>query len=149
VKVIVDANIVFSGILNSNSKIADILINSNERLIFIAPNFLRTEINKYHSKISKISGMTIEEVQESEFQICKKINFISEEQIAQSAWEFAEKLVSDVDPKDTPYIAFSKHFDCSIWSGDKKLVLGLAKKGFLKFISIDDLLNWRDSIGPL
>jgi hypothetical protein len=91
VKVIVDANIVFSGILNSNSKIADILINSGEQLIFIAPNFLRIEINKYHSKISKLTGMTAEEVQESEFQICKKIKFISEEQIAPAAWEFAEK----------------------------------------------------------
>lgn len=146
-KVIVDANIVFSGILNSNSKIADILINSGEQLIFIAPNFLRIEINKYHSKISKLTGMTTEEVQESEFQICKKIKFISEEQIAPAAWEFAEKIVADIDPKDTPYIAYSKHFECKVWSGDKKLVLGLAKKGYTQFISTDDLLNWKESLG--
>jgi predicted nucleic acid-binding protein len=144
VKVIVDANIVFSGILNSNSKIGDLLINSNKSLVFIAPNFLRTEIDKYHTKISKLSGMTIEDVREAEFQICQEIKFISEEQIKQSAWLMAEKLVSDVDPKDAPYIAYSKHFNCKIWSGDKKLVVGLAKKGFTKFISTEDLYKWRE-----
>lgn len=74
-KVIVDANIVFSGILNSNSNIADVLINSNEQLLFIAPDFLRTEINKYYPKISKLTGMTLKEVKDSEYQIFKKINF--------------------------------------------------------------------------
>lgn len=143
--VIVDANIVFSGILNSNGKIGDLLINSANSFVFIAPEFLRTEIYKYHSKISKLSGMTLEEVREAEFQICKDIKFISEEQIKQSAWLLAEKLVSDVDPKDAPYIAYSKHFNCKIWSGDKKLVSGLAKKGFTEFISIEDLYKWKDA----
>lgn len=142
-KVIVDANIVFSGILNSNSNIADVLINSNEQLLFIAPDFLRTEINKYHPKISKLTGMTLKEVKDSEYQIFKKINFFSEEQIAPLAWEFAIKLVEDIDPKDTPYIAFSKHFDCKIWSGDKKLILGLEKKEFNQFIKTNELINWR------
>jgi predicted nucleic acid-binding protein len=40
VKIIVDANIVFSGILNSNGKIGDLLINSKGRFNFIAPEFL-------------------------------------------------------------------------------------------------------------
>jgi predicted nucleic acid-binding protein len=41
VKIIVDANIIFSGILNSNGKIGDLLINSKDVLQFIAPEFLR------------------------------------------------------------------------------------------------------------
>ena len=43
-RVIVDANIVFSGILNSKGKIGDLLINSRKHLEFIAPDFLREEI---------------------------------------------------------------------------------------------------------
>ena len=43
-KIIVDANIVFSGILNTNGKIGDLLINSKKQFEFIAPDFLRTEI---------------------------------------------------------------------------------------------------------
>jgi predicted nucleic acid-binding protein len=80
---------------------------------------LRTEIYKYYQKLGKISGMTVEQVREAEFQICKDINFISEEQIKHSTWLIAEKLVADIDPKDAPYIAFAKHFRCKIWSGDK------------------------------
>jgi predicted nucleic acid-binding protein len=143
VKIIVDANIVFSGILNSSGKIGDLLINSRKYLDFIAPDFLRSEIFKHHSRLCKISGMTLEQVREAEFQIYKDITFISEEQIKQSAWLSAEKLVADIDPKDTHYVAYSKHFRCKIWSGDKELITGLAKKGFKNFISTDELYKWQ------
>ena len=109
-KIIVDANIIFSAILNFNGKIDDLLINSKKYLDFIAPDFLRTEIFKHHSRLCKISGMTLEQIREAEFQICKDITFISEEQIKLSLWLAAAKLVEDIDPKDTHYVAYSKHF---------------------------------------
>lgn len=76
-KIIIDANIVFSGILNTNSKIGDLLINSKKRFGFIAPEFLRAEIRKLYPKIIKVSGFTLEQIQEAEFQIYKDITFIS------------------------------------------------------------------------
>ncbi|MEI6048283.1 MAG: hypothetical protein WCS03_05250 [Bacteroidota bacterium] len=54
----------------------------------------------------KISKLTLEQVLESEYQICKSISFISDEQISLSNWDFAENLVYDVDKKDVSYIAF-------------------------------------------
>jgi len=63
VKILVDANIVFSGILNSDGKIGDLLI--------------------------------------------------------------------------------SKQFRCKLWSGDKKLTNGLAKKGYTNIINTDDLYKLR------
>lgn len=143
-KVVVDANIIFSGILNSNGKIGDLLINSQKYILFIAPDFLRSEIFKHYSRLCKISGMTTEQVREAEYQIYKEITFISEEQIKLSAWLAAEKLVADVDPKDIQYVAFSKHFRCKIWSGDKTLMNGLAKKGFTNFMTTEELYNWRN-----
>lgn len=74
-RVIVDANIVFSAILNSNGKIGDLLINSRRSLNFIAPDFLRTEIRKHHPRLVKISKMTLEQVRESEFKVCNGITF--------------------------------------------------------------------------
>ena len=142
-KVIVDANIVFSGILNSNGKIGDLLINSRKSFDFIAPDFLRTEIYRHYLRLCKISGLTSEQVREAEFQICKDIIFISEEQIKQSTWLTAEKLVADIDPKDTHYVAYSKQFHCKIWSGDKELIKGLTKKGFTNFITTDELYKLR------
>jgi len=141
VRVIVDANVVFSAIVNSNGKIGDLLINSGKYFNFIAPDFLRSEIYKHYARLTKISGMTIEQVREAEYQVCRDIKFISEEQIKQSAWIAAEKLVADVDPNDVQYVAFSKHFRCKIWSGDKALIKGLAKKGFTDFVTTDVLFE--------
>lgn len=141
---IIDANIVFSGILNSNGKIGDLLINSKAYFDFIAPDFLRSEIRNHYPRLIKISGLTIEEVQEAEFQLYKDIIFISEEQIKISHWIAADALVADIDPKDTHYIAYSKQFRCKIWSGDKALIKGLAKQGSTNFITTDELYKLRE-----
>jgi predicted nucleic acid-binding protein len=69
VRFIVDANMVFSGILNTNGKIGDLLINSKQYFTFIAPDFLRGEIRNHYQKLIKISGLTIEQVQEAEFHL--------------------------------------------------------------------------------
>jgi predicted nucleic acid-binding protein len=143
VKIIVDANIVFSAILNTNGKIGDLLINSEKHFDFIAPDFLRIEIKKHYPRLTKISGLTLKNIQEAEFQIYKDITFISEEQIKISTWFAAEKLVANVDPKDIHYVAYSKHFKCKIWSGDKMLIKGLAKKDFTNFITTDELFKLR------
>jgi predicted nucleic acid-binding protein len=94
----VDANIVFSALLNTNGKIGDLLINSNKYFTFIAPDFLRIGIKNHYSKIVKVSGLSLKQVQEAEFQIYKDVRFISEEQIQSSTWIEAEKLVFNVDP---------------------------------------------------
>ncbi len=143
-KLIVDANIVFSGILNTIGKIADLLINSNKYFTFIASDFLRIEIKKHYPKIIKVSGLTVAQVQEAEFQIYKDIMFISEEQINTVTWISTEKLVFDVDPKDITYVALSKHFKYKIWSGDKALIKGLEKKSFNRFITTDEVFKLRE-----
>ncbi len=143
---IVDANMVFSGLLNTNGKIGDLLINSKPHLTFIAPNFLRTEIRNHYPKLLKISGLTLDEIWEAEFHIYKDVAFISEEQIKSSNWIAADKLTLDVDPKDTHYIAYAKEFRCKVWSGDKKLIKGLAVKGFTNFINTEELYQLREKM---
>lgn len=87
--------------------------------------------------------MTLEQVRQAEYLICKEIHFISSEQIKRSHWLAADKLVADIDPNDTHYVAYAKHFRCKIWSGDKELIKGLSKKGFTNFISTDELFKMR------
>ncbi|MBS1680921.1 MAG: hypothetical protein JST48_04345 [Bacteroidetes bacterium] len=145
-KIIVDANIVFSGILHTKSNIADLLINSHELIEFVAPDFLRLEIRSHHLKLSALSKLSIEQVMDAEFHVCKDIKFISEEQISIETWISAYELVQDIDEKDTGYIAYSKQFNSKIWSGDKKLISGLKKKGFENFISTDQLFEVREKL---
>ena len=144
-KIIVDANIVFSGILNSNGKIGDLLINSSNFFSFIAPDFLRTEIYNHHEKLVKISNLTLEKILESEYQICKSIRFMSEEQIDERSWQFAAELTYDIDPKDIIYIAYAQQFESKVWTGDKKLISGLRKKGYSQIFTTDDLFIIRNN----
>jgi predicted nucleic acid-binding protein len=116
---------------------------NNYEEIDLQPDFLRSEIKNHHQKLSKISGLSIAEIEESEYQIYKHISFISEEQIKTEHWLAAHKLVNDIDPKDTHYVAYSKQFKCKIWSGDKALIKGLSAKGFTNFITADALYNLR------
>ncbi len=144
-KIIVDANIVFSGILNSNGKIGDLLINSKNHFNFIAPEFLRYEIKDKYSKLRSIAGISIEQIMEAEYQVCKDVTFISEEQIGQKFWKEAYDLVNDIDTKDIQYVAYARQFKCKIWSGDKKLFKGLKAKGFVNIITTNDLFELRNN----
>lgn len=140
---------VFSGILNTNGKIADLLINSSELIDFIAPDFLRVEIRKHHKRLAEISKLPIEQIIETEFLVCKDIKFISEEQVSIVNWKEAYELVKDIDVNDVQYVAFSKHFNRKIWSGDKKLTRGLEKKGFKNSITTDSLYRSREKLKRL
>lgn len=142
-KILIDANIVFSGILNSDGKIGDLLINSTKHFSFIAPEFLRYEIKNKYQRLQAISGMSIGQIIEAEYQICKNILFISEEQITDKNWIEAQALVADIDENDLHYVAYSKQFRCKLWSGDKKLAKGLMRKGFTNLVSTDDLYDLR------
>lgn len=143
-KIIVDANILFSGILNSYGKIGDLLINSKRRFSFIAPEFLRYEIKEKQTRLQLISGLDLAEILEAEYQLSKSITFISEEQIDQKCWDEAYKLVHDIDIKDIQYVAYARQFRCRIWSGDKKLIKGLTAKGFSHIITTDELFDLRN-----
>ena len=145
-KIVVNANIVFSGILNTNSTIADLLINSQSIFTFISPDFLQTEIRKHYHRIRVISGLTLEQIKETELQLCKYIIFVSPEQISQEVWIASEKLVRDIDPKDTPYIAVARHFRCTLWSGDKQLMKGLIQKNFKDILSTADIFKLRNTL---
>jgi predicted nucleic acid-binding protein len=144
-KIVVDANIIFSGILNTDGKIGDLLINSGKLFSFIAPDFLRTEIYAHHDKLVKISKLTLEQVLESEYQIYKSITFISEEQISPENWLFANNLVADIDSKDVIYIAYAKQFKCKLWTGDKKLSNGLSNKKYHNTLNTNDLFAMKSN----
>jgi predicted nucleic acid-binding protein len=143
-RVIVDANIIFSAILNTDGKIGDLLLNSHAIFEFIAPRFLKDEIRKYHNKILLISGYSNAELMEIEDKVYKPISFISEVHIPHSIRVSSELLVKDIDPKDVAYIAFAKYFRCRLWSGDKALQKGLIKKGFKNIINTEELFNIRE-----
>lgn len=96
-RIIVDANIIFSAILNTDGKIGDILLNSHNVFEFIAPRFLKEEIRKHHKKIIDITGYSNSELLEIEDKVYKPISFLSEVHVPLSIRKSANHLVKDID----------------------------------------------------
>ncbi len=145
-KVVVDTNTVFSAILNTDSKIGHLLLNSEEYFDFVTPNLLRLEIEKYRQKLLAISKLTTEQLEESIFQIFNCITFISEEQIPFEIWQKVLPIVRDVDMDDIAFIALSEFLDVRLWTGDKVLIEGTEAKGFTRCISTKEMLEWRQEL---
>jgi len=146
VKIVVDTNIVFSAILNSNGKIGDLLLNSGKYIDFYSSEYLRYEIENHDEKLSKISRQPIDKIAKTEYFVIKNIKFISEEQIAENIWHSSHSLVKDVDLDDIAFVALAKHLKCKLWTGDGILIRGLNKKGFKNTITTDELLNYRTEL---
>ena len=142
-RIVVDTNIVFSAILNSNGKIGDLLLNSKNLINFYSVDYLRLEIRNHYDKLSKISKQSTEKIFDTEYYVTKEIEFISEEQISENNWKLAYNLVQGVDLDDIAFVALCKHLRCKLWTGDKILIKGLLKNGFTNVITTDELLNYR------
>lgn len=145
-KIVVDTNIVFSAILNTESNIGDILMNSDEVFIFYSAQYLRQEIENHKDKLIEISKLSEQEIEESKYQIFSRIHFLAEGQIPFEIWRRSAEYVRDVDMDDIAFVAMSEYLDVRLWSGDKKLIEGLISKGFNRCISTKELLELRREI---
>ena len=122
--VVVDTNIVFSGILNPEGTISDLLLNSSNNFNFFAPTAIIQELEKHHKKLLRISRYSENDLNFLKRILLKKIEIIDLESIAPSTWEKAIELVKDVDEFDAPFIALSLELDSPLWTGDKNLTKG-------------------------
>ena len=77
-KIVVDTNIVFSAIPNTESKIGDLLMNSEAIFEFRSAMYLKEEIEKHEGKLMTISELTKDEIEQSTEQVFSYIKFISE-----------------------------------------------------------------------
>ncbi len=56
--IVVDTNIIFSGILSPNGTICDLLLNSPNAFDFYAPTSILDELERHHEKLLKLSGLS-------------------------------------------------------------------------------------------
>ena len=137
-KIVVDTNIVFSTILNSQSWIGQILLYFDKNVKFYSPRYLQTEIQKHKQKIRKYTSLSDSEIDEIIDTLYTKINFISEEFIPKEVLIVADELTRDVDYDDVMFVALAIHLRCKLWTGDKILMNTLTQKGFKRFITTNE-----------
>ncbi|GAB4488645.1 MAG: hypothetical protein OHK0019_05190 [Saprospiraceae bacterium] len=126
--VIVDSNIVFSAMLNTQSRIGDILLNSPDIFEFYTCEYLREEIENHKVKIMARAGYDEQEYDEVKFLTYKNLQFFTDSLIPFEIWKKAADYVRDIDMNDIAYVALSSYLDVKLWTGDKLLRDGLAKK---------------------
>lgn len=102
-RIVVDTNIVFSALMNSNNTMGEILLNLQDELQFFAPELLRIEIQRYKDKLKKASKLSEVQLNESAIRIMDRLTFISEDLISEPSWTKAFELTRDVDEDDTPF----------------------------------------------
>ncbi|MDX1939208.1 MAG: PIN domain-containing protein [Saprospiraceae bacterium] len=140
-KIIVDSNIVYSGILNTQSAIGDILLNTGDLIEFYTCEYLRAEIDNHQNEILKATGYDGTELHEVQFKIYSKLTFFTEALLPFECWQEAANFVRDVDIDDIAFVALSLFLDAKLWTGDKKLREGLLKKGFQNLISASEIIS--------
>jgi predicted nucleic acid-binding protein len=130
-KLVVDANILFSSLLPVASKIRELLLS--KEYDFYAPSFLVVEIFRHKDKIFKNSKLTDEEIYELLNKIIERIHLTQNEFVTIENRVKAYDLCKDVDPKDAVYVALCLELEAGLWTGDKKLIRHLSQQGFENF----------------
>jgi predicted nucleic acid-binding protein len=129
--IIVDTNIVFSALVNKNSKIATFLLEPNHALVM--PKFGFVELSKHKEKICAVSKHAQDEIIEILYELIRHIDFFDENSLSVNSLTDAWALVKDIDPKDMLFVALTIEVDGLLWTGDTKLRSGLEAKGFDAF----------------
>jgi len=138
-KIIVDTNIVFSALLNSNSRIGRLLLNSRNYFEFYSCKYLQIEIQHHFNKIRSYSHLKEEELIELINLIESKIFFIDEKLLPETVILRAKELVEDIDFDDFAFVAIANYLKAFLWTGDKVLVDGLRGKGYKNVITTSEL----------
>jgi predicted nucleic acid-binding protein len=56
----------------------------------------------------------------------------------------ASNLVRDIDMDDIAFVTLAEFLGIKLWTGDRALMKGLARKGYSNFITTDELAKLRD-----
>lgn len=145
-KIIVDTNIIFSCLLNTQGSIGDLVFNSDDIFDFYSNQYMRFEISKHWDRLKKISKLTNIELETSYDKMLTKLTFINEQLIPENDWKIAEALVADIDLDDTDFVALTRYLKGSLWTGDKPLYEGLKAKRFRAVYNTQDIVKLRNRL---
>lgn len=145
-KIVVDTNVVFSAILNTDSQLGDLLLNSTGTFDFYTCHLLREELDNHKARIIAMAGYSESDYAEIAYQVVRPLQFISEELIGFEFWQQAIHFVRDVDMDDVAFVALTEFMNCKLWTGDQKLLKGIRAKGYSNALSTAELKTLRDGL---
>ena len=122
-RIVVDANVVISSLINKGTVFSGLLLNSVlKRFELVGPEFLLEEIGNHESKLLKYSRLSKQEFKVvyrfllNEILLIPAVEFLD-------YWPEAVRIAPHI--KDAPYVALSLGLKAPLLTGDK----GLHKSG--------------------
>ncbi len=126
--IVVDTNIIISSLINPKGYEFE-LIYFNEIHLYV-PKMIFFELFKHKDKIINYSKLSEEDVLELFYELIKKLEVVDEKQIPGRYFKRTYEILKDIDLNDIPFVALALFLELKIWSGDKKLKIGLKNKGY-------------------
>ena len=115
-RLIVDTNILISSLIKDSITREILLLPFMD---FYLPEFALEEVDAHKTKISKLSGLSPDEIDFFLDLLLENISIVPARTIRPYLKE-AEKIIGDIDPGDIPFIALALAVDNDgIWSNDK------------------------------
>lgn len=138
-KLIVDTNIIFSCLLNTNNDLSKIIFFVENGIHFYSCNYMLDEISNHWDKLKKYSKLNDNSLQNSYLKILSRINFINEDLIPIKIWKESEAHVSSVDVYDIDFVALTRYLKGKLWTSDKKLYNYFRQNNFIEVISTNEI----------
>lgn len=138
-KIVIDSNIVFSAILNTQSKIGQLIINGSKYFDFFTVGLLKEEIIAHKDKILHFTKFSETQFDDTFQLIISRITFVDDILLTDKDLNKAMDLVAGIDENDVLFVALNNHLLATLWSGDKHLINGLKGKGYSRIITTTDL----------
>ncbi len=133
----VDTNIAFS-ILIGGVKLRRLFLTMRGLVTLVAPRRMIEEVEKLIPRAAEYVGSEPWLMREIYNTIIRPhIEVADEEEIPESIREEAQRLVSDIDPDDWPFVALAMHLGVPLWTGDRGLIRLAVETGFRHFTAID------------
>ncbi len=120
-KLVVDANIVFSSLLRSDGIVGDVFFNSRPPLVLYAPDLLREEIAEHRAKLVKLSKRSSDTMLELELLTLSRITFLNEGLISTVNWAKTREVMTGLDADDENYVALAIQLGAPLWTGGQEV----------------------------
>ncbi len=136
-KFVVDANVLFSGLMSRKSIYEDLFQKFN----IFCPDYTLIELSEYKKVILKKIPNQRKEFEEFVYLVFSNLTIIPDllltEEVKKKAWS----LCKEIDLKDTPYVALSIFLQAKLVTRDKPLHDHLKAKGFKNIIMFHEFVE--------
>ena len=133
--VVVDTNILFSALLKTDTRFAEIILHGEHR--FVVNELVLTELFHHREKIARLSQLDDKSITQLYYRLVRALELYREDLVSPKARKQAYALCREIDETDAPHVAITIELNGLLWTGDKRLKAGLESEGFNRFFDPD------------